>query len=298
MTSTSIHTLIPDIYDLMKRKDGWFTDALSKSLSADISERLRSNLGEAKSPAKLRLSKMGPTCPKALWCSIRNPSEAQPLEPWAEIKYSYGHVLEALLITLAKASGHEVTGEQDELVVDGISGHRDCVIDGYVVDVKSASSRSFQKFRDGLLANDDPFGYLDQLDGYIIGSIDDPLVRHKDCGFLLAVDKQLGHLCLYEHRHTPERAEALRKRIAYYKAIVENDTPPECTCRSIEDGKSGNMKLDVAASYNAFKYFCNPNLRTFLYADGPRFLTKVVRRPTRQDGTPVPEIDRHGNLIY
>src|SRR6266849_6159935 len=40
---------------------------------------------------------------------------------------------------MAKAAGHEVLGEQDELTLDGVVGHRDCVIDGCIVDVKTTS---------------------------------------------------------------------------------------------------------------------------------------------------------------
>jgi len=80
---------------------------------------------------------------KPLWHSIHTPEKAEALPAWAEIKYTYGHILEALAISLAKAAGHEVTGEQDAITVDGILGHRDCVIDGCVVDVKSANRPEF-----------------------------------------------------------------------------------------------------------------------------------------------------------
>ena len=42
----------------------------------------------------------------------------------------------------------------------------DCKIDGIVTDVKSASSFGFKKFKDGQLAIDDPFGYIDQIKAY------------------------------------------------------------------------------------------------------------------------------------
>jgi len=208
------------------------------------------------------------------------------MPPWAEIKYSYGHILEALVIALAKAAGHRVEGEQDEVSVDGILGHRDCVIDGCLVDVKSASSRSFEKFKSGSLRQDDPFGYLDQLDGYLIGSRMDDLVVVKDKGYLLAVDKTLGHMVLYEHRFTAEREDTLRARIKEYKNIVSTGVAPQCTCGTVADGKSGNIKLDTKASYSPYKYCCHPFLRTFAYAGGPVFLTKVVRVPD------VPELPR------
>lgn len=284
-----IKTLIPDIYQLLKRKDGWFTPELSAYLGRDIAERLRVHLGEEYGPSKLRLSKMGPTCPCALWYSIHHPELAEPMPPWAEIKFSFGHILEALAITLAKAAGHEITGEQDELVLDGVTGHRDCVIDGCVVDVKSSASRSFAKFRDGSIKESDSFGYLDQLDGYVVASADDPLVRVKDRGYILAIDKQLGHMVIYEHRI---REHSIRERIKHSREIVGRPTPPACECGIVSDGKSGNFKLDVKASYNAFKHSCFPNLRTFLYASGPVYLTKVVRRPD------VTEIDKFGKVVY
>lgn len=284
-----IHTLIPDIYERVGKQDGWFTEQLSTELGADIAPRLRESLDGPHRDPRLRLSQMGPKCPRALWFSIHKPELAEALPPWARIKYTYGHMIEALAITLAKAAGHEVTGEQDELVVDGITGHRDCVIDGHIVDVKSTSSFGFSKFKDGSLKDDDSFGYLDQLDGYLLGSRLDPLVRNKDTAYILAVDKTLGHMTLYEHKL---RERSIRDRIAEYKQIVDLVDPPRCNCETVPDGKSGNIKLGTKASYSAFKHQCHPHLRTFLYASGPVYLTKVVRVPDVQ------EIDSKGKPVY
>ena len=287
---TEIKTLIPDIYLLLNRKDGWFDDRLATTLSQDITDRLRTHFGqEQRTAPTLRLSQMGPRCPRALWYSIHRPETAEMLPAWATIKYAYGHVIEALVVALAKAAGHEVCGEQDEVWVDGIRGHRDCIIDGNIVDVKSTTTMGFSKFRDGSIKNSDNFGYLDQLDGYLVGSANDELVRNKDSAFLLAVDKQLGHMCLYEHQG---REDSIRHRVAETKGIIALDTPPLCTCRTQPDGKSGNIRLDTKASYSAYKFSCFPQLRTFLYSDGPRYLTKVERKPD------VPEIDKNGKVIY
>jgi len=285
---TNIKTLIPDIYKMVGGKENWLTSDIASSFTSELTTKLQGSL-EAKDGPRLRLSQMGKRCHSELWHSIHSPLAAEPLPPWARIKYTYGHILEALVIAMAKAAGHEVTGEQDAVSVDGIVGHRDCVIDGCIVDVKSAASRSFLKFKDGSIRTDDGFGYLDQLDGYIVGSHDDPLVRVKDRGYLLAIDKQLGHMCLYEHI---AREESIRKRIRDYRDVVALDRAPPCTCETIPEGKSGNIKLGVRASYNAFKYCCHPQLRCFLYASGPVYLTKVVRKPD------VPEVDRHGKIVY
>jgi hypothetical protein len=289
-----IDTLIKDIYSTIKRKDGWFNDEISKEFSYEVSQRLQGQFQGRAKTSSLRLSQLGPKCPRALWYATNAPETAEHLPAWAEVKFSFGHIIEALAIALSKASGHTVTGEQDELVVDDVVGHRDCVIDGCVVDVKSASSRSFIKFKDGSIKENDPFGYLEQLDGYLAGSLEDPLVTVKDRAYLLAIDKQLGHMCLYEHRF---REEHIHKRIADYKEIISLKDPPGCTCPTEPDGQSGNIKLGLTASYSAHKYNCFPNLRTFLYEGGPRYLTKVVRQPKNQYG-PITEVDRNGKVVY
>lgn len=272
---------------LLKDKGGWFDAGICTELSTDLARRLQGQLSEGPRTPRLRLSAMGPRCPCALWYSIHHPELGEPLPAWAELKYAFGHVIEALAIALAKAAGHEVTGEQDALELDGIIGHRDCVIDGCIVDVKSASSRSFVKFKSTGFEKVDTFGYLDQLDGYCLASRNDPLVTVKDKGYILAVDKQLGHMCLYEHGVTDEREKSLRARIDSYKRVVADERPPACTCRTIPQGSSGNLQLDIKAGYSPYKHCCFPNLRTFLYSNGPVFLTKVMRVPDVQ------EITRH-----
>jgi hypothetical protein len=289
MATKHILDLIPDIYKMVGDKKNWFDNGIGTEFSKELSLRLEDNLATRERVPALRLSQMGPRCPRQLWASIHATAYEEQPEPWARIKFSYGHILEALVIAMAKAAGHEVTGEQDELLVDGVVGHRDCVIDGCIVDVKSASSRSFQKFKDRSIGQSDTFGYLDQLDGYLVGSADDDLVRVKDRAYLLAIDKTLGHMVLYDHRL---REESIRTRIRSYKEIVAESNAPQCTCGTVPDGKSGNIKLDVRASYSSYKHFCFPYLRTFLYASGPTFLTKVVRKPD------VPEIDKTGKILY
>ena len=96
-------------------------------------------------------------------------------------------------------------------------------------------------------------------------------------------------MVLYEHHL---REQSIKDRIKSHKEIVARSSAPACTCETVADGKSGNIKLATVASYNAFKYTCFPFLRTFLYSDGPRYLTKVVRLPD------VPEIDRNGKTVY
>lgn len=292
----SIYTLVPDIQYLLTTK-GWMTDQLAQEMTREIQQRLQPKFEEGEKEPTLRLSKMGPVCPKALWHSIHTPAEAEPLPSWAEFKFTFGHVIEALAIVLAKAAGHEVTGEQDVITVDGIVGHRDCVIDGCIVDVKSSSSLGMAKFKDGSIEQNDSFGYLDQLDGYLCGSMADPLVTVKDRSYLLVIDKTLGHIVLHEHMYRGDKY--IHDRIASHKRIVALGEPPKCTCPTIKDGESGNIKLDFPANYSSFKYCCFPSVRTFLYSGGPRYLTKVVRQPyDNKTKRYITEVDRYGKTVY
>lgn len=287
MTPPSIHTLVTDIQYLITRHDGWMS-AYKDELGKAVADRLEAQFAKTHE-SKLRLSKMGPICPKHLWHSIHTPELAELLPPWAETKFSLGHIVEAYALTLAKAAGHRVEGEQDELELLGVKGHRDAVLDGVTVDVKSCSSRLFQKIKTGSIGHDDPFGYLDQLDGYVVAASEDALVTDRQHGYIIAIDKTLGHMCTYEHTVRPDR---IRKRVVELRRVVSRDDPPACTCGTVNYGTSGNIALDTRASYSNFKYTCFPQLRCFLYASGPVYLTHVARKPD------VPEIDRHGKVLY
>lgn len=272
----SIYQLIPDVKEFL----------LSQQ---EFEIPITVHYGERRDSPTLRLSKMGPLCPRHLWYSIHHPELAEPLPAEAIFKFSFGHTIEAQALALARVAGHDVRGEQDELTVDGIKGHRDCVLDGYIVDVKSCSSRMYEKYEKGTIRNDDPFGALDQLDGYLVGSSSDDCVKVKDIAFIWAIDKTLGKMCLYEHTL---RSDSIHARIRLHKSIVARSIAPECTCEVVPDGKSGNRKLDVKASYSPYKHCCNPKIRTFLYASGPVFLTEVVRTPD------VPELNNLRPIQY
>lgn len=230
------------------------------------------------------MSNLGSPCPRKLWYSINKSDEAEPLRPDTRIKFLYGDILEALIISLAKAAGHDVQGEQDTLSIGGIKGHRDCVIDGITVDVKSASGFGFSKFEKGNLRADDPFGYISQLSSYVYaGHKDNPDGVHPTIGAFLVIDKQSGRLCLDVYEFKGE-LEGKEEEVEALKTMVAQDTPPDRSFVPVADGGSGNTKLPVNCSYCDFKYTCWPNLRVFLYANGPRYLVDVKRLPN------VPEV--------
>ena len=213
---------------------------------------------------------------RQLWYEHRDNNNENKISPDTLIKFLYGHLLEEVLLLLVKLSGHEVTDEQKEVEVDGIVGHIDCKIDGEVIDVKTSSGRAFNKFTTGSLAENDPFGYIAQLCGY------EEAEGTNDGGFL-AINKESGELALYR----PEELDKIniKSRIRDIKAAIKFDEPPTRCYNEEPDGKSGNMKINKNCYYCPYKFKCYSNvnegkgLRTFMYARGPVYLTRVSKKP-------------------
>jgi hypothetical protein len=277
-----ISTLVEDIYAVVENKGGWdkvVEEAFVSGLSGVLHSRFN---GEDQGGGTLRLSNLGTPCARKLWFSVNTPDDREALRPNTRLKFLYGDVLEQLLIALAIAAGHRVEGTQDTLYVHGIKGHRDCVIDGVTVDIKSAAPQSFIKFAKGELRGNDPFGYISQLSSYVYAGRDDPLVTDKSTGAFLVIDKVNGHICLDAYDFSGE-LHSKEAEIEDLKQMVAGDTP-EVPYEDVADGKSGNRKLPTVCSYCDFKKKCWPGMRVFLYSTGPRFLTVVEREPD------VPEI--------
>ena len=194
------------------------------------------------------------------------------------IKFMYGHLTEAMVLALAELSGHTVTEQQKEVEVEGIKGHQDCRIDGMLVDVKSASSYGFKKFRYNKLHEDDPFGYIAQLKAYAHQEGDTKIAW-------LAMDKANGSLAWLEYDLEDTNApyyEAtnwdVAERVRSLKLAMEGPLPSKCY-EAVPDGQSGNLKLQSGCVYCPHKSTCWPHARQFSYAGGPKWLTKVVKEP-------------------
>lgn len=276
MTKT-IDTLIPDIEEILLNGSDLVTEELSSKYGYLFAQLLQARLRAPRAERKgtLRMSNIGKPCERQLYYSV-NGYESEPLRPEAHMKFLYGDVLELLLLFLAEAAGHDVQGTQDEQEIEGIKGHRDAVIDGTIVDVKSASTYSFKKFSEGTLAENDNFGYIDQLQSYLYAGQTDDKVTDKNRGAFLVCDKTLGHICLdiHEKKNVP-----YPKIYEHKKEMVKSPTPPPRGFDPIPEGKSGNEKLGVNCGYCEFRKTCYPHARTFLYSNGPVHLSKVVREP-------------------
>ena len=277
MTKT-IDTLVEDIKEVIKGHGGW-DGFIGSHMGNSIALMANQRFSKPQEPrGYLSLSSIGTPCKRKLWYRINETDKGEELEPSALLKFFFGDMIEELVLALVRAAGHKVEGCQDRLEVHGIKGHRDAVIDGVTVDVKSASPASFKKFKSGELCQNDPFGYISQLSSYVYAGKDDPLVVDKKRGAFLVIDKVGGHICLDMYDFT-NQLEDKQEEMEKAKAMVAGPIPD----REYEDvpqsKTSPNRKLCMSCSYCEFKHNCWPNLRTFIYNTGPEFLTYVEKEP-------------------
>jgi hypothetical protein len=247
MSEKKIETLVPDIYALLDQGKKEPDKAALFELGYTVMEVVRKQLwfSTAERKPALRMSNLGKPCDRALWMDIKGDHEPEPLTPETRLKFLFGDLVEALVLYLAKEAGHSVEDQQKRIEVDGIVGHIDAVIDGHLVDVKSASSFAMKKFRNGTLPDDDAFGYISQISGYANA-------MGKKSGTFLAMDKSSGDLVTYTHKDLEDTSA----RIKHVKAMLESDTPPDRPFKEVDDKQSGRKKLDINCSYCPHKQVC------------------------------------------
>ena len=281
MGSKRIDTLVQDIEEILVKGSEPKYELIDKYTNLFREYLTNRFLNREPKGGTLRMSNIGKPCERQLWYEVNTPEKGEELSPSAFLKFAYGDLAELLLLYLVEVSGHDVQGTQDTQEIEGIKGHRDAVIDGTIVDVKSASSFSFKKFEEGRLAEDDSFGYIDQLQSYLYAGQTNDKVTDKSRAAFLVLDKVLGHICLDIHEKKDVPYDAIYR---HKKEVVNSPELPERGFEDVPEGKSGNRKLGVNCSYCSFRDTCWPDLRTFIYSSGPVFLTKVEREPN------VPEV--------
>ena len=196
-----IDNLIKDIYRTLETKDfQGDLDLIALDLGKEVEEALKNHFRPVEDTRKLRLSQIG-KCTRSQWYDYHGYEKAK-FEPKLWITFLQGHIMEALLKSLIKLSGHTLEDEQKNHWVESIRGSQDATIDGELVDIKTASQFSFGKFRkDGI--KDDPFGYVQQLSAY-------GLDKEKEHGYFLALNKNNGELALTKQKLNQDVAKDVR----------------------------------------------------------------------------------------
>src|SRR6056300_1173961 len=252
-----LNNLVEDIYNVL--------DSLTEGNELNISEEMFEEFGKDMTDALrhwatpqnvegkpvLRMSNVGRP-ERRLWFDTHTQSDTtEKLQPSTQIKFLYGHLLEVLMLFFVKLSGHKLTSQQKEITVSGIKGHMDCMIDGEVVDVKTASGYSFKKFKEGTLAEDDAFGYLSQLAGY-------EAAEKTNSGGFLVMNKETGELTMF----VPDDMDKpnIKSKIKKVKNIIASDSPPDFCYQPIPEGKAGNMKVARGCSWCPHKFECHKML--------------------------------------
>ena len=272
----TIDTLVEDIYSLFTSNEPTKIPAnVLQDFAKDVTDAVVNSLTEERKPRNnLRLSMIGQPARK-VWYSVRS-TEQEELAGSDYIKFLYGDILEALLVFLSKVSGHKVSDQQKQVVLNDVVGHQDAVVDDVLVDFKSASSFSFKKFTEGMIFKDDPFGYVAQLSAYAQAN------NAREAGWVV-IDKTTGQIA-YCPVHQMEMINASQK-IDYLRDAIKDSEPPSRCYDDVPDGKSGNMQLAVGCNYCPYKFDCwsdannGKGLRAFQYANSVKYLTNVDREP-------------------
>ena len=274
----NITTLVADMESISIGGNGWTGDdgsLMGSRIALSSNQRF---CNKDKPRDFLSLSSLGVGCKRKLWYKINQPEQAESMRPNTLLKFFFGDMLEEVALQMARASGHRVEGMQTPLVIEGIKGHRDAVIDGVTIDVKSASPFAFKKFKEGKLRDDDPFGYISQLSSYVYAGKDDPLVTEKSKGGFLVIDKVNGSICLDMYDFS-EELENKEQEVRDIKEMVKGEIPKDRIAPVAQSGTSPNTKLSINCSYCEFKTTCWPEARKFLYSNGPVYLVDVVNEP-------------------
>ena len=281
----SLDTLVDDIYTYMggggnfPKLDEDATEQLTRLMAPIVVERLKERRNEIQNynndgKFKLRMSNYGQPHRK-LWYEANIGTDLGATDPRAFLNFLIGDMWEAILLFIAKQTGHDVSMEQGTVDLDGMVGHMDAVIDGHLVDVKSASKYSFQrKFTSGaIFEGDDPFAYIPQIKAY-------GAATGMDKQAWLVGNKETGELAIVK---VPDTIEFdAKKALAEARAVIEMPEPPEEKCfEPIPHGKAGNMQLNGNCKFCAFKEICwkDDGLRAFKYSTGPVYMTEVVSEP-------------------
>ena len=282
-----IDTLIDDIESVIYGLGGW-TRSIALNLGQNIGISASKRFSKPQEPrGYLSLSAVGTPCKRKLWYKVNQPAIGEPLSADLLLRFFYGDMIEELILAMVRASGHKLEGSQDRLNVHGIRGHRDCIIDGMTVDVKSCSPSGFKKFKKGTLRDDDSFGYVSQLSSYVYAGKDDPLVTNKTHGAFLAVDKVSGEMCLDIYDFTKD-LETKEAEMLAAKELVAGDMPKDVIPPVPQSTTSPNTKLASNCRFCEFKKVCWPNLRIFEYADGRlEYLVHVEKEPKVKEITNV-----------
>jgi len=241
-----IEYVIPDMYHSLRTKyiaEGVDFNEVVEQFMEEVGAALYTHYKEEKDPRKVRVSSIG-QCERMQWYKAHDYEQEEPSDKLF-LTFMQGHLMEALLKAVIKIAGHQVSHEQERLSIAGVQGACDAVVDGELVDFKTASNWSFDKFKDDEIKNDS-FGYLEQISAYAHA------LGKKKAHFIV-LNKNTGE-CKLTSVNTIKNIE---DHVIYVKDIVSKSTPPDHPVWSV----NANGELDMRCSFCGFKYECHGALQ-------------------------------------
>jgi hypothetical protein len=185
------------------------------------------------------------------------PPFAEAGNPFLNVKFTFGDLVEELAVVMIENAGYEVTDRQKrvetpdyELTSWKARGSMDGKIGNCVVDIKSCADVSFQKYkRLGNTLGDDPFGYAAQIDGYAY-------CEGTDERAIIFMNKHDGEI------HIVDRTD--ESISAPYDRLIEIDTASSNMFQGklppmhpeAQTSNANGVKLGTVCSYCPFKYHC------------------------------------------
>ena len=223
-----------------------------------------------KNEYRVRMSGVGkPLCQQKM--SVRKDIE-EDVDYTLVMKFLFGDIIEAIAVTVLKASGVEIEGEQEKVSLDiggtRLSGTYDVKINGKIYDIKSAAPGSFSmKFAANRgynnIKQDDVFGYVPQ--GYLYAE-----AAKAEFGGWIAINKATGEwaVCeapLLQEKDKKEALELADKNIrevlgnTEFKKSFKDYTETYTDKATGELKRTGNRLMDRTCSYCGYKFYCWPN---------------------------------------
>ena len=210
---------------------------------------------------RARMSNIGkPLCQLQMEKSNAEP-EGQPYNN--KMRNTFGDLIEALAVTIIKASGIKVDSTQKSVSYNmdksKIDGTYDIEIGNSIYDIKSASPYAFEhKFGDeggfNSIVEDDSFGYLSQ--GYLYSESE-----NKRFGGWIVINKSTGEWLVTETPTEDEKYKNIAINLSKENLHALDEGKPFRRCFSdIEETfrkiPTGNKVLGIVCSFCPYKFPC------------------------------------------
>ena len=210
---------------------------------------------------RARMSNIGkPLCQLQMEKSNAKP-EGQPYNN--KMRNTFGDLIEALAVTIIKASGIKVDSTQKSVSYNidksKIDGTYDIEIGKSIYDIKSASPWAFEhKFGDeggfNSIVEDDSFGYLSQ--GYLYSESE-----NKKFGGWIVINKSTGEWLVTETPTEDEKYKNIAINLSKENLHALDEGKPFRRCFSdIEETfrkiPTGNKVLGIVCSFCPYKFPC------------------------------------------